>query len=241
LQGSNYPTCSRRIIYCDICHSTCGASGSEDSEPDDWFRLPWAWIWQSRPSEMGHLIFCASLNRIHAAVVRLKPQFVSSFLFDVIFWSRKYLIRNHKGWSRSHILLALLPKAVRDPRLLWPGPPVICSEGIARSPSKYRFCRKAGIWRSLASIQLVTDLPLCTSRTQESWPRSHLPLAPPSQGGEPARGLPPSKGGEGQGYSVFSLEVSERRLSSRRRIETKRAGLAECAAWLRYGSLRSLS
>ena len=28
---------SCRIAYCDICHSTCGASGSEDSEPDDWF------------------------------------------------------------------------------------------------------------------------------------------------------------------------------------------------------------
>jgi len=28
---------SQRIAYCDICHSTCGASGSEDSKPDDWF------------------------------------------------------------------------------------------------------------------------------------------------------------------------------------------------------------
>ena len=43
-----------------------------------------------------------------------------------------------------------------------------------------------------------------------------------------------------QDYSVFGLETSERRLSSRRRIEIKRTGLAKCPAWLRYGSpLRS--
>ena len=35
---------------------------------------------------------------------------------------------------------------------------------------------------------------------------------------------------------IKGLETSERRLSNRRCIEIKRAGLAECPAWLRYGS-----
>jgi len=49
-------------------------------------------------------------------------------------------------------------------------------------------------------------------------------------------------GDKTQGCSVFRLETSERRLNNRRCIEIKRAGLAECPVWLRYGSpLRAYS